>query len=53
MSKEAMKRIANKDMRQIEKMNLSDLGIIDPISNYTIPDIRLPNTKLYQYIIYS
>ena len=27
MSKEAMKRIANKDMRQIEKMNLSDLGI--------------------------
>ena len=27
MSKDAMKRIVNKDMRQIEKMNLSELGI--------------------------
>ena len=27
MSKDAMKRIVNKDMRQIDKMNLSELGI--------------------------
>ena len=27
MSKEALKRIVNKDMRQIERMNLSELGI--------------------------